>query len=384
MASAVEDFFPGTDVDELISLLDGDILEEETFGIESIEACVHEESVSRSIQCVHCNKLYKTASGLARHVSAKHQPQQENDENEKAAKKLHPLDLKKIVLDCAKKLNGDLCYSQDIRDLFGSDACTDALDLWKKLKGPILKFNGDSEKFHANLFGLLIENLLPEKFADHVVTNTLMIEVVVGMANHFNNKNNNTPIPDDNNNNIDSLSERELSSLEYLAGYVVKKLLTKFRYGRLRQSEIACTYATLLQSFKVTDETQKLIDAKDRGGLWKINRRVIAVFLECELLFRKEIFPTATLFNKPLFVQEFLRKSTSISKFHTACSESEVETKKEIRMNLLDHMVSLYVNVRMFSHAKDIRENHKIAKKTSRKRSLRTEMKKSAADNDDK
>jgi len=137
-----------------------------------------------------------------------------------------------------------------------------------------------------------------------------MIEVVVGMANHFNNKNNNTPIPDDNNNNIDSLSERELSSLEYLAGYVVKKLLTKFRYGRLRQSEIACTYATLLQSFKVTDETQKLIDAKDRGGLWKINRRVIAVFLECELLFRKEIFPTATLFNKPLFVQEFLRNST--------------------------------------------------------------------------
>ena len=41
-------------------------------------------------------------------------------------------------------------------------------------------------------------------------------------------------------------------------------------------------------------------------------------------------------------------------------------------------MITLFVRVRIFSFAKSTRERHKIAKKESRKRSLRTEIKKSS------
>lgn len=268
--------------------------------------------------------------------------------------------------------------------MFGSSfafSSDNALELWKKIRDPIFNFNGDNEKFYSDLFGLLVNNLLPSKFADHCLTNTLMIEVAHGLVNHLN-KNTVMPIIDDNTKTASqSLSEKELFSLQYVSGYVVKKLFTRFRYGRLSKNEIARTYATLLQSFKVTlDDSQKLINAKDRGGLWKVNRKILDVFIECELLFQQKTSVLQSSFHQPLFVKQFLKQATTISKFQTACLAAEIEVKKEIRLNLLEHMLSLYTNVRMFSLSKDIKEQHKMAKKESRKRSLRKEMKKKAED----
>ena len=72
--------------------------------------------------------------------------------------------------------------------------------------------------------------------------------------------------------------------------------MIKFRYGRLRQSEVASTYAAFLQSFKVTDEIKRLISAKDRGVRRDICRSVIDVLIEREHIFRQQIFPTASSF----------------------------------------------------------------------------------------
>jgi len=48
-------------------------------------------------------------------------------------------------------------------------------------------------------------------------------------------------------------------------------------------------------------------------------------------------------------------------------------------MNLLEQILTLFVRLRTFSFAKDIREKHKLAKKASRKRSLRTDIKQSSS-----
>ena len=53
--------------------------------------------------------------------------------------------------------------------------------------------------------------------------------------------------------------------------------------------------------------------------------------------------------------------------------------KKEFRINLLDHILTLYFSVRAFSLAKDVREKHKAAHKSLRKCSLRTEIKKAGS-----
>ena len=35
-----------------------------------------------------------------------------------------------------------------------------------------------------------------------------------------------------------------------------------------------------------SDNTQTLVTARDRGGLWKVNELIATIFLECEKIFR--------------------------------------------------------------------------------------------------
>ena len=97
------------------------------------------------------------------------------------------------------------------------------------------------------------------------------------------------------------------------------------------------------------------------------------------MMFRKQTtsFSATNCYVRSTFVKEALRKEKITSNFFSACYSEDLQVKKELRMNLLEHMISLFFNVRMFSHAKDIKEQHKIQKKESRKRALRKEMKKS-------
>ena len=55
--------------------------------------------------------------------------------------------------------------------------------------------------------------------------------------------------------------------------------------------------------------------------------------------------------------------------------------KSEFRINLLENILTLYIRVRAFSFAKDVREKHKAARKALRKRPppLRTEIKKASS-----
>ena len=70
-----------------------------------------------------------------------------------------------------------------IRSKFGSFAFTDdnALELWKYL-APVARivkeFHGDATKYYMNLYGLLHESLLSQKFAgDITVTSILLSDI---------------------------------------------------------------------------------------------------------------------------------------------------------------------------------------------------------------
>ena len=51
----------------------------------------------------------------------------------------------------------------------------------------------------------------------------------------------------------------------------------------------------------------------------------------------------------------------------------------ELNLNLLESMLQLFVEVRMFSFARDIKEKHKVKNKKTKARSLRNEIKKSSS-----
>ena len=80
------------------------------------------------------------------------------------------------------------------------------------------------------------------------------------------------------------LSNKDLMTLHYLAGIVVHKLYVKFRFkSRKCDDEFNKQGTSLLFAYKVDhDCSQTYVNLRDRGGLWKVNKDVQKVFIQCE------------------------------------------------------------------------------------------------------
>ena len=74
--------------------------------------------------------------------------------------------------------------------------------------------------------------------------------------------------------------------------------------------------------------------------------------------------------------------SIIIPNYDSLCYSTDPKVNKELSLNLLESMLELFVKVRMFSFARDIKEKHKVKNKKAKARSLRTEIKKSSCSKD--
>ena len=71
------------------------------------------------------------------------------------------------------------------------------------------------------------------------------------------------------------LSERKLKSLQYVVGYVVHKLYSKFKFSKTKDCVYSKHCLSLLLCWKIdSDDTQILINAKDQGSVWIVNETV--------------------------------------------------------------------------------------------------------------
>ena len=160
--------------------------------------------------------------------------------------------------------------------------------------------------------------------------------------------------------NIDSyestiLSEKELSSMQYLSGYVVRKLYSKYKFEK--------QYFSILFACKADpNDKQKYVDMKNRGGLWKTNADTQNIFVHAEKIFRKHTISSVTCIDSKSLVQEMLHDCHVIPSFKNICYSAELEVSKEISFNLLESMLLLFTRVRTFSYARDVREKHRNAK----------------------
>ena len=97
--------------------------------------------------------------------------------------------------------------------------------MWYILSPIIDSFHGDAEKFYSAFYALFLDNILRRKFEDKVLTNTLLAEVANEVLVHLSGCKDLEPEV-----NVPAVSEKELKSLQYLAGYVIHKLYAKFRF----------------------------------------------------------------------------------------------------------------------------------------------------------
>ena len=383
-------FVSGTDLDELFELIDGGFLDDDESITEELESFISElpsvEQSSEVFSCHMCDKVCKSARGLTRHKNTKHQELSTSSSSnvtlkseEAALKKLHPLHLKVIVQKCAKNLSTDLCFPEDMRAKFLNICFTadNSTTLWDKIKSSLISFKGDPEKFYSVFFGLMCTNLMPDHFEDMTITNTLLREVSTEVLLHMSGGNKVDITPTNK-----PIGEKELQSLQYLAGFVIHKLYTRYRKAAAKKKNVShFQYCSILKACKVEcDENQTLVNVRDRGGLWRANKKIIDLLVQCEVLFRSKTSVFCTSLSAKDFVSEIITSNIIVrSNFNDVCMSADTPVPKEIQKNILEQIITLFVRVRTFSFAKNTRERYKTAKKETRKRSLRTEIKKSTA-----
>ena len=79
-------------------------------------------------------------------------------------------------------------------------------------------------------------------------------------------------------------------------------------------------------------------------------------------------------------VENILKDSDVISNFRYLCDNAACPVDKEVPLNLLKIIIQLYVRVRSFSHAKDIKEKYQMKNKSVKQKSLRAGLKMKKAD----
>ena len=148
-------------------------------------------------------------------------------------------------------------------------------------------YSGDAEKFYSNFFSLLVVNVLPLKFEDPIITITVMSELANMLLNHLSGVD---AVKFGTKEPTKSFSEKEEKSLQYLSGFILHKLYSKFCYSMNRSTHQQ--FISILQACKVEHgDTQTLINARDWGGLWRVHKKLKKSSYKQSLYFAQEPLP---------------------------------------------------------------------------------------------
>ena len=166
-------------------------------------------------------------------------------------------------------------------------------------------------------------------------------------------------------------------SLEYLSP-------NTFLKNSPSKSNLPLQCLSFLVAGKCVSETIPLpehrhVNVLNRGGLWKVNEDVIAIFSVVEAYF---LSSTKKLQNKIVskdIVNALTENCMVLQSFAKVRRSSPDNIKKEIAFNLLEDLLRLYIRVRTFSFVKDKVQAFKIRNSKTKSRSLRTGMKQSTS-----
>ena len=174
------------------------------------------------------------------------------------------------------------------------------------------------------------------------------------------------------------ISEKEIDGLYYLAGYVIQKLLKKVKNSKNFRSVENQALIVLLEGAIEKNGTNDLINTLSRGGLITVNEHYLRIFFKAEEEFRNA---TEVVHLRKIDIgkisDKLMNDADIISMFSAVSDCSDVQN--EIKENILQKMLHLYLRVRSFSLAKDITTKQKKlhAQTKAKNKGLRKEIKKS-------
>ena len=388
MATSGEDYLMGDDLDAILDLIEEDIPEENEEFLSEVNAVIDELSEPpppNGFPCVFCDKVCKSKRGLSRHQNIKHP--EENIDNPNVKKKktaeviLNPVMFQSMINSCAAKLYGDECYSAKIRQEFHDYVVTldDAKETLEYFRHVIIEFKGNAETFYPKFYKCVSDDIIFKKL-------TRRSSVLLGceLTNHVLAHLTNSTVKE----NIvefetPTYSKKDCSIIKYLSGYVFSTIYRRLRRSKSTQNllGIQCLDFLLVgkSSLKHNSEFDMFTRAKDRGGLWNVTIEVYEIFCHVETVFRKSTIHVSRSIDSKKIVSDVMGSPSVLCNFNKIRSQCSEKVSKEVGLNLLDHLITLYVRVRTFSLVKDKCELHKIASKRKKTKSLRTEIKKASS-----
>ena len=138
-------------------------------------------------------------------------------------------------------------------------------------------------------------------------------------------------------------------------------------------------YCSILLGAKFfQDEEQILVNVKDRGGLWKVNNDAQNILNVTEKMFRRATKNFVFKVNEVKLISEAVQDTKLRSYYDNLCQNAESSVDKETSVNLLEQILGLFIRVRSYSYALDVKEEHKANYSKVKMHSLRTELKKSS------
>ena len=199
MAANAQESLPVDELEDIVCLIKEGLLEDDDQLNEQIQEIVRavdlDETNHAGFKCSGCGKMCKSQRGLKRHSSSKQgdisssgltvspltasksyssssssssstgnfihpSSSSSSSSGNFIHQKLHPLQLKAIVLKCAEKISKEECFPLRLREFFfkGSFFFTndDAVALLSQLRNVAYGYSGDAEKFYSNFFLYLL------------------------------------------------------------------------------------------------------------------------------------------------------------------------------------------------------------------------------------
>ena len=324
--------------------------------------------------CAVCQRTYKTIGGHDRHMRAKHA--QDNNaassssSSDAVVESIDDKTITEILMAVFYELSSDKCYPHEIREQwrqYNHFSTSPLLNENVKILFSALKETSNAERFQERFYSQLLYR--PTYFQN--LRYELCVEVLRKMCDKLLAHYQASIKPHKGPVEITALTVPELDALDYVGGYVLRKV--EFQFARKRNQDAI----QVVNCFKSeTNEDQPLINMLDRGGLIGITQYAKTMFLKAEHFFRYYTLNNQSQnIHIPTMV-DFMMTDIEVQSCSQLSIEALISVDDEILQNVVEAMLTLYYRVRSFSHVRDLSRQKKKEKAVKTKeKALRKELK---------
>ena len=169
------------------------------------------------------------------------------------------------------------------------------------------------------------------------------------------------------------LTEKEVAGLQYLGGYVLRKVFMKIKLGKT--SEFSKQAMELLMLGKTSEKKSTFVEDLSRdGGLWSITDEMEKVFLITERYYSIQTASTGLReINIPKLVDNLLNFPPLFLTYEQMAMDHCATIDKKVIINTLASLLRLFLTVRTFSLTKDIvsKKKQKIMSEKALRKSIK-------------